>query len=71
MLIDSPTRAFASRRNRLVRPDREPAKLLLRHTRMDGRLRGEKALERLRAWCPTCREPLGVLTNDAVVVGAH
>jgi hypothetical protein len=28
--------------------DEEPAKLLLRHTTVDVRLRGEKALERLR-----------------------
>ena len=29
--------------------DEEPAKLLLRHTTVDARLGGEKALERLRA----------------------
>jgi hypothetical protein len=32
-------------------PDRETRKLLLRHTTADSRLRDEKALERLRAWC--------------------
>jgi hypothetical protein len=43
--------------------DRGTAKLLLRHTTADSRLRGRKGSQRLRAWCPICREPSGALAT--------
>jgi hypothetical protein len=53
MLTDLLTRLAASRRDRPLRDgagrDGETAKLLLRHTTVDMRQRGEKTLERLRA----------------------
>jgi hypothetical protein len=47
-----------------TRRDRETAMLLVRHMTADLPLRSEKALERLRAWCPTCREPLRGSCHD-------
>jgi hypothetical protein len=47
--------------------DTAAALLLLRRTTVDIRVRDEKGLERLRAWCLICREPCGLFANDALV----
>ena len=61
MLTQLLTRPSASRRDRAAHASTATATLLLRHTTADGRPRDEKGLERLRAWCPICREPSGLL----------
>jgi hypothetical protein len=52
MLTELLTGPSANGRDRGVRGrHKKAAGLLLRHTTVDLRLRGEKGLERLRAWC--------------------
>jgi hypothetical protein len=46
---------------------------LLRRQRRDLRLRGEKGVERLRTWCPICRESSGLLPTRRYITedGPH
>jgi len=55
------TTASVNRPNKVVRAGQGTATLLLRYTTTDSWLCDEKALERLRAWCPSYREPFGLM----------
>jgi hypothetical protein len=61
MLTDLHTRPVLCQRDKSVRAGIGDCEAPAQYTTAEVRLRGERGLERLRAWCPTRREPSGLL----------